>query len=229
MNEKNPTPPAASSIEDNYPEYIDDEFGYAYEIADRMTQREIARHDELLHADAAALDALDKNELEKNELGELNDLELWATARARRRLGDEARYFAICEALLASDDEHPLIIYPEISRRVAFQRALAGDLDPARARLAAHLERWPDDLQAEQLAAVLDFLASSDDDAMRRLVERFPRDAEIRFEIAEDLWRLARPDAAFAWLDEARRVATLHDRATLVDVELLAARMSEIP
>lgn len=220
---------AALSIEDNYEEYLDEECGYAYDFADRVTPEDVAMQDSILAASAAQLRALDDAAPEP-----ANGLHLWMRARAWERLGDSARYFDLCAQLLDAGPEHPLLIYPEISRRVARHHAARAQLGAAQARLGTHLERWPQDLQAEQLRAVVDFLQrradtgppEDADAALRAFASRFPEDAEIRYEIAEDLWHFGSFEAARAWLKEARDVATQHDLTTLVDIELLHARFA---
>jgi hypothetical protein len=209
------------SIEDNYPEYLEHEYGYAYEVADVMSQTAIVRHEELLHADT--------DELEAVALDSLDDFQKWAVARAWRRLGNTERFFGACETLLDSKEEHPVVIYSEISRWLAEELARAERLEEAHERLASHLERWPSDVQAQELIGIIDLLANEGDDTrLRELVAEYPADAELRFEIAEDLWRFEKLDAARAWLDEAREAATsTGDQAALVDIELLAARITD--
>ena len=207
------------SIEDNYPEYLEHEYGYAYEVADVMPQAAIARHEALLHAAPEELDALD--------LASLDDFQKWAVARAWRRLEDHHRFLEISRAILASTEEHPVVIYSEISRWVAQQ--LAGDdkLDEAKQLLTDHLQRWPSDVQAEELLGVVEFLGEDGtDEPLRALAARFPADAELRYEIAEDLWRFGERQAAAAWVEEARLAAEQSaDEAALVDIELLAERI----
>lgn len=211
------------SVEDNYPEYLEHEYGYAYEVADVMSQAEIARHEELLHADASALETVDTDNLD--------DFQKWAVARAWRRLGDHDRFLEIARALLDSDEEHPVVIYSEISRWVAHELAGAEKLDEAKALLDRHLQRWESDVQARELAAVVAFLKDdADDSQLQALAAEFPADAELRYEIAEDLWRFGRRQAAEQWLEEARRAADQSaDEAVKVDIELLAGRIAKAP
>jgi hypothetical protein len=214
------SPQPHRSIEDNYTEYLEHEYGYAYEVADVMSQTAIARHDSLLHAGAEELDGV--------ELDSLDDFQKWAVARSWRRLGDTDRFFETCRTLLDSEETHPVVIYSEISRWLAEELARAERLDEARQTLTAHLDRWPSDIQAREMIGIIDLLADQDDDArLRELVEEYPADAELRFEIAEDLWRFGKTDAAKSWLDEARQVAkSSGDQASLVDIELLAGRIT---
>lgn len=235
----NNTDSAGASIEDNYTEYLNDECGYAYDMADRMTQPEIAMQDLLVDRSAAELRAL-----EGKVPDDANEFILWTLARAWEQAGDLERYFELCAQLLDGADEHRLIISSEISRLVARQRAEIGDFSRARQRLRTHLQRWPEDDQAEQLAALVEYLQRSaarvsldavdaadisgpdEDSALHAFAQRFPDDAEIRYEIAEDLWHFQRPDAASTWLDRAREIALEYDPATLVDIELLDSRIS---
>ena len=215
-----PTKRPRRSIEDNYPEYLEHEYGYAYEVADVMSQSAIVRHEELLHASAAELEAL--------AVDSLDDFQTWAVARAWRRLGERERFYETGKKLLASDEEHPVVIYSEISRWIAQELTGAERLNEARELLERHLEKWPSDVQAQELIAIVVLLGDEGDDAkLRELADEYPADAELRYEIAEDLWRFGRQEAAMRWLDEARETAEQSgDDAALVDIELLASRMS---
>lgn len=226
MKKKLPRPPSrtqsrpahARSVEDNYPEYLEHEYGYAYEVADVMSQAALEQHETLLHAEPQALEAL--------ELSELDDFQIWAVARAWRRAGRFDRFLEVTRRLLSSEDEHPVVIYAEISRWVAAELAGDGRLEEASELLVEHLNRWDNDLQARELAAVVDFLENDDDASIRRLGDEHPDDAELLYDIAEDLWRFDRLDAAGKWLDETRLVAErIGDEALIVDVELLETRI----
>ena len=215
-----PTPLGRRSIEDNYPEYLEHEYGYAYEVADVMSQAALARHEELLHLDAGAL--------EQVNLEDLDDFQLWAVARAWRRLGEFERFVELSRRLIDSDDEHPVVIYSEISRWLA--RELTGHerTEEAQQILAEHLERWPSDTQARALAGLVAYVASDDDARLQTLVDDYPDDAELHFEIAEDLWRFGRGEAASKWLEQADKAAERsQDASVRVDIELLADRIAQ--
>src|SRR5690554_3361219 len=113
-NERSATAPksAAASIEDNYEEYLDDECGFAYDFVDRMTPEDIAAKDATVDASAEELRALDDAALEP-----ANGLHMWMRARAWERRGNRERYYELCDQLLDVLAEHPLVVYPEISRR----------------------------------------------------------------------------------------------------------------
>jgi thioredoxin-like negative regulator of GroEL len=212
---------AHRSIEDNYPEYLAHEYGYAYEVADVMSQTAIVRHEELLHSSADELQSVDP--------ASLDDFQTWAVARRWRGLGDAERFFETCRAILDTQQEHPVVNYSEISRWLAQELASASRLDEAAQRLDTHLERWPSDVQAQEMSGVVDLLANEDDDSkLRELVEAHPEDAELRFEIAEDLWGFQKVAAARRWLEEARKTAmSAGDQAVLVDIKLLASRIAD--
>src|SRR5690554_2374444 len=85
----------AASIEDNYEEYLDEECGFAYDFADRMTAEDIAAQDAILFASVEELRALEDAAPEP-----ASGLHVWMRARAWERLGDLARYFELCAQLL---------------------------------------------------------------------------------------------------------------------------------
>lgn len=244
MTDQPHAPAQNTSIEDNYAEYLDDEFGYAYGFADALTQHEIARHHALRIADAHDLDAL-----ANTGLSQLPALDLLAITHAFQRLGDLANTILTGELLLAAEDTDARIDYAEVSRHIADLHLRRGHPERAQAQLHTHLHRWPDDLQAQQLSALTEFLAAHStpetlatpgaadsakaapdtgaQTALHAFAARFAQDAELRLEIAEDLARFGHLGPALLWLDDARTLARAHDPATLVDVELLAARLTQ--
>lgn len=211
---------AMTGVEDDYPEYPEQSFGFAYEVDDVMSQGALRRRDELMCADAATLEQLD--------VDNLDDFERWTAAHAWRRLGEEARFVEIAQNILASEDSHPVIVYSEISRGLAWLFITEKRYGEAAEILDAHSERWPDDLQGEQLAALLAHLRDDDGAQLEELASEHPGDAELRYEFAEDLWQLGRHQAAKRWLEKARRAANeTGDRAVLVDITLLEERLEE--
>src|SRR5690554_1990939 len=74
----------AQSLGDTYEEYLDDEWGYAYDAWDIVTQHDVRRHDVLLHADVALLEVQIDTDLD--------DLQRFAVARAWRRHGNSSEY-----------------------------------------------------------------------------------------------------------------------------------------
>lgn len=213
---------SSRSIEDNYPEYLDREYGYVYEVDDVMSQGALKRHDHLLHADEDAL--------MEAEPDAQNDFFCWAIARAWRRLGEFDRFVSICGDLLDGGEEHPVVVYSEISRGLARALVSAARLEEATETMRAHLERWPDDIEARQLAGVIDLLAKPvDEGRLEALLEEFPADAELCFEISEDLWRFGEDAKAAEWLERARQAAEeSKDHAAKVDIELLAGRLERV-
>ncbi len=113
-------------IEDDYPEYLEETRGYAWDAWDLLDDEATRRHDERLHAGAEALEARDAGD----------DLEQWATIRALTRLGEEARALAMLDALLAGERAHLALNYDELYAE-AVERALRVGADAA-----ALLERW---------------------------------------------------------------------------------------
>lgn len=216
------------SIEDNYPDYLDDEFGYGYRFFDQLTQSELARHDKILHADAAQLEAL--GAAVKEQL-KPDPLELFALTRAWWRLGEGEQFRQACGALLKAEATHPGIAYAELSRRLAWEYARAEDLAAAYTHLDAHLARYPEDLSARRLVAIFKQIADPapsaliDHSPLAKFLAEFPQDAELRLEIAEDLYQLDHPEDALFWLKDAHKVAQAYDPTTLVDVLLVGRRL----
>lgn len=209
-----------TGVEDDYPEYPEQSYGFAYEVDDVMSQRALRRRDELLGADAAALGELD--------IDRLDDFERWTAAHAWRKLGEQTRFVQLARRVLASEEAHPVIVYSEISRGIAWLFITEERYEEAGEVLETHRDRWPDDLQGRQLAALLAYLRGDDSARLEALASEHPDDAELRYEFAEDLWQLGRHEEASRWLEKAREAATASgNRAALVDIALLEERLEQ--
>ena len=203
-------------IEDNYPEYPEDEYGYTYDAWDLLSLSEVDRHDELEQAPLEVLDALDD---------ELDDLERLAVARAFRRHGRDDDFIRLCRAILGSDERHPAVVYPEIA--VFGARELAREDQPrARAWLDEFAEEIDELMEGRILQAVLEDLLTDSSDLLDTLVEEYEDEPELYYEIAEEFLRQQAGEPAREWLQHARKKAeAVGDRTTLIDIELLEAQL----
>jgi tetratricopeptide (TPR) repeat protein len=206
-------------IEDNYPEYPEDEYGYTYDAWDLLTLEETDRHDELITSSPEVLESLDTDELD--------DLERLAVARASRRIGETDRFITTCREMLESESRHPAIVYPEIA--IFAGRELASDDKPrALAWLDEFYERAQELMEGRILRAVLQTLVSDESELMDSIIEEYGDEAEMYYEVAEEFDRQGDTDAARSWLEQAREKANATgDRATLIDVDLLARELPE--
>jgi lipopolysaccharide biosynthesis regulator YciM len=63
---------------------------------------------------------------------------------------------------------------------------------------------------------------------MDSIIEEYGDEAEMYYEVAEEFDRQGDTDAARSWLEQAREKANATgDRATLIDVDLLARELPE--
>ncbi len=206
-------------IEDNYPEYLADERGYAWDAWDVLAADVIRRHDAIARASADDLAALDP--------AGLDDLDRWAFARASRELMDLDGFFDAARLVMASSDEHRGVSYAEVFISAIEALSDAGLGDEASLHLRTFRERWPEDTQAARLsvwiAARGPDLATSLEDAIAELMD----DAEAMFEIGEDLAAIGASEHALTALDAAAALADTHGlRALLLDIALLRADLA---
>lgn len=208
-------------IEDNYPEYLADTYGYAYDADDIVSIAAIRRHEALRRLDAQGLEAV--------EVASLDDYQRWALGQAYLRHGDLDGFLRIGALLLQSTDDHPALVYREISLRLADTLVEALRIREATSLLGRHLERWPDDLAALQLRAVIDVVADrSQTDRLDALAEAHADDPDFFVEVAELLGRLGQEPTAREWLDRAEACATrVGDGAIGVDIALLRDALGE--
>ncbi|MGM0558008.1 MAG: tetratricopeptide repeat protein [Myxococcota bacterium] len=204
-------------IQDDYPEYPEDEYGYTYDAWDLLNLGETDRHDRLLEAPLDELEALD--------LETIDDLQRLAVARGFRRQGERQQFIRTCRQILKTDARHPALVYPEVS--VFAAREMARE-DPARA--LAWLEEFEDQadelMEGRILAAVLESKLKDSRSKLEALVDEHRDEPEMYYEVADEYLRQQLPDLARQWLGDAREKArSVGDRALLVDIELLEAKL----
>lgn len=210
---------------DNYERYLRDEYGYAYNARDVVELQELERHDRCRSAPREVFG--------EQELAELGDFSLLGLARGMCELDEIEPFVEIVERLVASEDSHPAVVYHEIPLLAGLVLAEDGRHETAIALLDRGIERWPDArLPALQQKALVLLDAEGADSATElweRIAEQWPDDAELRFEIAEDLWRAERPRLARRWLNEARSTAErVGDDPLLVDIDVLEERLERV-
>lgn len=208
-------------IEDNYPEYLDDELGYAWDAWDILPADVIRRHD--------ALVAATQSELADIDPAGLDDLDRWAYARACRRAGDIDGFLEAARLVLASEQGHRGLNYPDVYVATIQAMARAERIDEANLHLEQLRERWPEDTRSVRLAV---FVASVWDvasarEALNDAIEHHQDDAELLFEIAEDLHVTERPElcreALLAVEAAAERTGAT---AVLVDVTVFREKLT---
>ena len=199
-------------IIDDYPDYLDDERGYAWDAWDVLPADVIARHDAIAAGSADDLDALDP--------AGLDDLDLWAYARVWRKLGKQDEFLDAVRLLLASKDEHRGLRYADVWVEAIESLSRAGACDEAALHLRSFRERWPTDSRADRLQAWIAVHDGRAEDGAREAVATIVDDAELLFEVAEDYVRLGQ-DAALL-IARCRELAEQQGRTALVlDIDLL--------
>lgn len=200
-------------IEDNYPEYLDDERGYQFDAWDVLPADVVRRHDAIAQADAARLAELDP--------AGLDDLDRWAYARASRNAGDQSGFLAGARLIITSTEDHRGLDYADVFVAVIEAHADAELGDEAALHLRTFRERFPDDGRAVRLEVYLAARTERLADVLTAAINEVRDDAERLFEIAEDLASV--DDAASGRvLDRAAQLATQQrQRSLLLDIALL--------
>lgn len=212
-------------IEDDYPTYVTDELGYAWDAWEIVTSDEMRRHDELLAASADELSQIDP--------GTLDDLSRWAYARRARELQGEDAFIDVARLVLGSTAEgagtaHPALDYAEVHYAVAASLANVGALDEAAVVVSAATTSWPDDSDLRRLDVCIAVRSRPEVAAARveKFVDDHAGDAELLFELAEDLAGMGMVELAGVALDACQVAAT--GTSTMIDVELLREELAAL-
>ncbi|MFB6374293.1 MAG: tetratricopeptide repeat protein [Bradymonadaceae bacterium] len=217
-------PSPAGSRCDNYERYLEDSYGYAYSARDIVAVESIERHDDLVAS--PTVEGLDVS------ADELSDFERLGLARGLRRDGDIEAFCAEIDRLLASDNQHPAVAYPEIPLLAALVLREAERNEQARTFLDRGRNKWPEAavpmLQQQALVALATDGPEVAQQVYQRLADDNPEDAELRFEIAEDLWSHGEPEMAGEWARRAEEAARrIGDEPLLVDIRVLKERLAD--
>ncbi len=218
------------SISDGYPEYVDDELGYHYHAWEVISASESTRHERIRLAQAQELEELAEH------FAPLSDLERWALGRHYLRNGQVDRYFKFVEPILQGERTHRALHYPEIFADFARRHAEGGDMDAADATVGRIEQVWPELAPAiPLLRAKLLLRAGRFDEAHQAYEKEIEAEdlsddeaPEIYFEAAFDFFECGATEIARHWLDRSRQAAEESgDTATMVDIELLEAELTE--
>ena len=175
-------------IEDNYLDYPEDEYGYTYDVWDVVAVADADRHFEIRDFSEDELGALDYEELDH--------FQLWAAARAHLANGNQEDFVDLAGQLLGDTDErHPVLVYHEVAVHAA--RVLA-ETDPDAA--LEWLGRWDEArdelMEARILEAVLASKLEDAEAAFETVLDEFPDEPELLYEIAAEWERQGHPDQA---------------------------------
>lgn len=204
-------------IEDNYPEYLEDELGYAWDAWDVLPADVIRRHDSIVTASAHELDSIDP--------AALDDLDRWAYARACRRSGDVDGFLSAARLVVASKEAHHGLQYAEVFIATIGLMATEGLGDEALLHLSEFRERWPEDSRAVRLEASVT-IRQDPQKAIDTALTDAADDADRLFEIAEDVAQL-HPTGAEQLLQAAESLARGEEATSLLlDIDLLRAELA---
>lgn len=211
-------------IQDDYPEFLDDQLGYAWDAWDVLGSDEIRRHDAIAASTAEELAGLDPEAMD--------DLDRWAFARAARRLGDADAFLRATRLLLDPKGTHRGLEYREIFAVAVQVLGEQGAFEEAELHLQVMSESWPHDTDVERLSARVAFLSdpARGTQAFSSLLARWSDQPELLFEVATDLVALGDRTFAETALQACVEAAqATGEEAALVDVALLREELSRVP
>lgn len=211
------------TIGDDFPNYVEDHFGYQYDVWGYLTRTERAAHDLLRHADPESF---------PEDTTQHSDLELLAMAHAWSSAGGAAHAAKLLDQILSRGVHHQGIAFDEIGEYAVLFWLRAGDVVRAASSLglaAAKIEGWSrHDLFAGVLRAS-EGEAVASQELMKRYIEADPSDsAERAYEAAELLARHGFARAARGFIAHARALAVNTTGALFVDLDLLEAELPEV-
>jgi len=208
-------------FKDDYPGYVDDTTGYAWDAWDTVTARAMRRHDDLLASSVEELEALD--------LEALDDLQRLAASRAWRAHDYEEESLDALGRIARSDMEHPAIRYDEVRAHLVERELRRGALTRAGQALGELAQRDPEHHMLWRLEALHTALGGDSQKAselIREGLRERPDDPELRYDVAKELADFGYTGWSKAYLKQARLVAErTGKRSVLVDVALLEGEL----
>jgi hypothetical protein len=212
------------SIEDNYPSYVLETFGYQYDALEVIDRAALTRHDNLRHAS--------REDLEAVELAACNSLEALAVAHRQRDFEAlEASALAL-EHILAAPP-HASVAIDEVYEFAILTWLTLGKPERAK-RLLDTPPEWTSSWHRlpllRGLFAHLERETDESDTSFDKYIEEGEGDrAERSYEIADLLSDYEQWDAAKGWLEQARTYAGEEkNNALLVDISLEEARLDRL-
>lgn len=202
-------------LEDDYPEYVDETWGYAWAAWDTLSAHVIARHDDIV-----------AESIEDDPAG-LTNLERWALVRNQKRRGES--FLDTLRLILSNHEDQAGLNMPEIFEFAV--RALASHelFDEAEHAETTLEEHWPE-YEGSALARVTRKVLEGEDanQVVSDLLESWADDVDRLIELANELRYLGKLDAVRTTLAAAQRVAEkADDRPSLLDIQLFLETLPE--
>lgn len=216
-----PSSRQGSSTEDNYFEYLRDEYGYSYRYSEIKTSRQLAEHSDIKNRDTEEFP-------DSSELDEWSDFERWGLAKAAMRVESLQTLEATVQKTLDSDEEDRGLNYREISISSILYFIEHGAEKRAERFISEHRQRWEGDLEGLQLEGIYEELFNENSDQLDRLSSQNAADPELHIDIAEIFVQIGESTLARDWLSRAREtVSDLESEPAIVDIEILEQRLKE--
>lgn len=210
---------------DNYEDYLSDEQGYAWDARDVVSVDTLERHDDIL--------ALTGEELQELVPADYDDFIRWAIARRWHQLDRLEPAIEVARTVVDGETDHRAIHYSEARLAVARLLEEAGRLDEA-VEMTTTLAEEDDTYRpyGRLLHAMIRLRSGKGaggdraEEILDSLYETHSDDAELQYEIAEDLARSGFGEMAETWIERTSETAErTGNRAVQVDLELLEPRM----
>lgn len=188
-------------MEDDYPEYLDAEWGYGYAAWDVASLAERLRAQRLTLEDDAGLLQMQGTET--------SALCRWAIARQWWQRGHLEHFVELSLSLLAHGHTEEVLRSGEIA--VWLVRALAGlgRSDEARRWCDVTGTRWPQYAPISVVALAMVARAEGDAERCAQILEELKQthghDPRSCFDVAQWLWQAGARELAKPWIDRARQ------------------------
>ena len=209
---------------DNYPEYLRDTFGYAYDATDRVPLA--SRESHLSWLDASS------DELESAELDEMNDFVRLGVCRGFLNAGRTDQFVDVTRRLLDTPRDHRAVRYTELPLLVASILGESGRPEDGLDFLRDYdeLAETEADRREYLLFRGRLFLQSGRPDEANTAFHQaceISDEPETRLDITAVCAQAEADDVAVTWLDKAESLArNQNDSALLVDIDVWRERLT---
>ena len=218
------------SIEDNYPEYVLETFGYQYDALEVIDREALTRHDNLRHASREELERAmgDGEGVERDALAALAIAHRWRELEALEESAEALEF-------ILSAPPHASVAIDEVFEFAILTRLTLKQYDRARHLLDAPPE-WTESWHRLPLLSGLVATLEGDPSDGERMFDAYIDDegaegerGERCYETAELLSDYLEHELAKTWLVRARsRAEAEADRALLVDITLMEDKLERL-
>ncbi len=200
-------------LEDDYPEYVDETWGYAWDVWDTTHARNISRHRKILA------------EGSDDDPAGLSNFDRWALVRHQQESGEP--FLDSLRLMLTSPQDHGGLNLPEIFEFAIRALAHHGLFDEAEHAEQKLEELWPEYPGLSLASMTRKALEGRDrEELAHEAIESWSEDVDQLIDFAKEWRYLGESEMARKTLSAARSIAqTNDDRPSLLDIELMLSEL----